>query len=471
MLLKSVTLKNTYCFSQLHIEFDYKKSLISVILADQGCGKTAVIKNIFHALSWFPARLKDMRYAGIVLADWEIKAGQRSASTEVCVQIAEEIGQLSEVDHVAATDLSLCHWQLFKNLNAQDVGMSRVETEQLEQLITRYQRTLKQDSLQTLPLLAYYPETRFVHEINLLNKNNPAQFNLHNAYELTAVPFTTFNRFFEWLREITDIENAKSAYYFQQLLGPSAQQMLNQQASSTFFHDALLQARTEQHSPCLHALKQSLCTVFPELSELYLVYEPKLQLMLEYQNQKYSFQQLPHHLKVWIALVGDIVRRLCLLNPLSLYPQQEGYGIVLIDQIDAELDSDACRSILSRLQHAFPQLQFIVSASDPAILENAEDYQCLRLKSNGIFPIELDAHWQQHQTHYLELAPVAEPHAPAETAEQLPETTALDHHAADQDVQQLFAQIQALNLTQQAALSRLLAEDNDRKSNIFYPEC
>lgn len=37
-------------------------------------------------------------------------------------------------------------------------------------------------------------------------------------------------------------------------------------------------------------------------------------------------------------MLGDIVRRMCLLNPLSLYPCIEGDGILMIDELDAQLD-------------------------------------------------------------------------------------------------------------------------------------
>ncbi len=64
--------------------------------------------------------------------------------------------------------------------------------------------------------------------------------------------------------------------------------------------------------------------VLPELTDLYLQYQPRLQLMVDYEDQTLPFQQLSNTTKTWIALVGDIARRLCLLNPLSLNPCLEG---------------------------------------------------------------------------------------------------------------------------------------------------
>ena len=78
-------------------------------------------------------------------------------------------------------------------------------------MVQLYQHAIKHDPMQGLPLIAYYPAERFVNEVNLLNKNNPLILQPGHAYEIAAIPFTTFTRFFEWLREISDIENAQSA--------------------------------------------------------------------------------------------------------------------------------------------------------------------------------------------------------------------------------------------------------------------
>src|SRR5690606_26342842 len=116
-------------------------------------------------------------------------------------------------------------------------------------------------------------------------------------------------------------------------------------------------AQAHLHAPNLTALKQALSLILPEVSQIYLKYQPKLQLMVTYQQQTFSFQQLPNSMRNWIALVGDIVRRLCLLNPNSLFPCQEGTGILLIDAIDHQLDQEMAAVILSRLHQAFPNLQ------------------------------------------------------------------------------------------------------------------
>lgn len=384
MKLESIRLKHTGLFSNLQVQFLYPHKPITLILGEQATGKTTLLKHIYQALSWFPARLKDSRTAGVVMLDQDILNSRIQSRIELSVKIPTEIGQLPEGSQSQESDASICTWKLYKTLNSQGIGISQAETQQLEELTALYQKAIKQDPLQGLPCIAYYPSDRFINEINLLSKNIPAVFQASSAYDVAAIPFTTFARFFEWFREISDIENAQSAQLLQHILDKFNAQSLQHLEQEIF------QTHAQLNSPNLQALKSSLNTVFPDITDIYLQYQPKLQLMLNYQGQNLSYQQLSNSMKKWIALVGDIVRRLCLLNPLSLYPCLEGEGIVLIDQIDTQLDQTLCREILPRLHLAFPRLQLIVTGNREELLEHAFDYQCLRLSNKQISPLVLE---------------------------------------------------------------------------------
>lgn len=64
--------------------------------------------------------------------------------------------------------------------------------------------------------------------------------------------------------------------------------------------------------------------------------------------------------KTLIALVSDIARRLVILNP-SLENPLNGYGIVLIDEIDLHLHPKWQQTIVQKLENTFPNIQFILS--------------------------------------------------------------------------------------------------------------
>ena len=463
MKLHSIQLRHCYHFADLKLDFNYHHKPITLILGDQGTGKTAIIKNIYQSLTWFSARAKDLRTAGVVMLDSDIMRSRMQSKIDVQVQFSPDIGLLEESANAQDKDVSMVSWQLYKTLNTSGIGHSKVETQQLEHMVNLYLTAIKQDPMLGLPMIAYYPTDRFVNEMNLLSKNNPAIFQNHSAYELAAIPYTTFSRFFEWFREVCDIENSQTAHLFQHILDnhqdhdsnqPPTTEVLNPEQEPPKFDlsQAIFQSRSQLHSPCLLALKSTLNKVFPELTDIYLEYLPKLQLLVNYQQQTIPFTQLNSTLRNWIALVGDVVRRLCLLNPNSLYPCLEGEGILLIDNVDAHLDALNTQNILERLNQAFPHVQIIVTGSNDDLLEYAEHYQCLRLANKSIQEIKLNESGLKFNEIYQELV-------------QSQQNNYLEPLEADEpiatSVQELFEQYQDLNDEQQIELMKLIIGDDN----------
>lgn len=451
MKIESVQLKHALHFADLKLKFNDKP--ITLILGDQGSGKTAILKFTYQALTWFAARYKDFRAAGVVMHDQDIMFTRLQSKIDIRVRIPNDIGTLTEASEPQDKALSYCDWQLYKTLNSHGIGTSKAETQQLENLVELYHNAIKHDQLQGLPLIAYYPAERFVNEMNIQSKNNPAVFQTSYAYEISTIPYTTFNRFFEWFREISDIENAQIAQLFQQLLSnPSVQKNRDND-----FLQQLVNAQKQMNAPSLDALKQALNTVIPALDDIYIQYQPKLQLMVSYQDKIMLYQQLSNSVKNWIALVGDIVRRLCLLNPNSLYPCLEGDGILLIDAIDHQLDQNTSQVILQRLHQAFPRLQIIATGNRTELLEHAAEYQCLKLENKQIFDMQLQPLQDKFDTIYENLV----------FNEEVIETDSLlEPEVESITPQTLLQQIQQhLSTEQQTELRQLMDQSDDTSSS------
>jgi len=401
MHIQALQLKHTLHFFDIQLQFNYPQCPVTLILGNQGTGKTTLLRFSYQALTWFAARYRDSRAAGLVMQDQDIMQNRLQSKIDIQIGFPEEMGSLPESSQSEPANLQSCSWQIYKTLNSQGLGFSKAETSQLESVLSLYHKARLHDPLLGLPLIAYYPAERFTNEVNLLNKNNPAILQSAHAYEITAIPFTTFARFFEWFREISDIENAQSAKLMDQILARALQQPEDIRGDE--LARQIEKAQAHLHAPNLTALKQALSLILPEVSQIYLKYQPKLQLMVTYQQQTFSFQQLPNSIRNWIALVGDIVRRLCLLNPNSLFPCQEGTGVLLIDAIDHQLDQEMAAVILSRLHQAFPNLQIIATGNRPELLEQAQGFQCLKLENKQLHPIHLESMKTQFDQIYAEL--------------------------------------------------------------------
>ncbi|MCO8060959.1 ATP-binding protein [Acinetobacter lwoffii] len=401
MHIQAFQLKHTLHFSDIQLQFNYPQCPVTLILGNQGTGKTTLLRFSYQALTWFAARYRDSRAAGLVMQDQDIMQNRLQSKIDIRIGFPEEMGSLPESSQSEPANLQSCSWQIYKTLNSQGLGFSKAETSQLESMLSLYHKARLHDPLLGLPLIAYYPAERFTNEVNLLSKNNPAILQSAHAYEIAAIPFTTFARFFEWFREISDIENAQSAKVMNQILARALQQPENSRGDE--LARQIEKAQAHLHAPNLTALKQALSLILPEVSQIYLKYQPKLQLMVTYQQQTFSFQQLPNSIRNWIALVGDIVRRLCLLNTNSLFPCQEGTGVLLIDAIDHQLDQEMAAVILSRLHQAFPNLQIIATGNRPELLEQAQGFQCLKLENKQLHPIHLESMKTQFDQIYAEL--------------------------------------------------------------------
>lgn len=450
MKIESVQLKHALHFADLKLKFNDKP--ITLIMGDQGSGKTAILKFTYQALTWFAARYKDFRAAGVVMHDQDIMFTRLQSKIDIRVRIPNDIGTLTEASEPQDKALSYCDWQLYKTLNSHGIGTSKAETQQLENLVELYQNAIKHDQLQGLPLIAYYPAERFVNEMNIQSKNNPAVFQTSHAYEISTIPYTTFNRFFEWFREISDIENSQIAQLFQQLVSnPSVHKNRDND-----FLQQLVNAQKQMNAPSLDALKQALNTVIPALDDIYIQYQPKLQLMVSYQDKIMLYQQLSNSVKNWIALIGDIVRRLSLLNPNSLYPCLEGDGILLIDAIDHQLDQNISQVILQRLHQAFPRLQIIATGNRTELLEHAAEYQCLKLENKQIFDMQLQPLQDKFDMIYENLV----------FNEEVIETDSLlEPEVESVTPQTLLQQIrQYLSAEQQSELRRLMDQSDDTSS-------
>ena len=379
MKVESIQLRSVTNFTNIQLNFNYQKKPITLIFGEQGVGKTTIIKCIYQSLTWFSARYKDIRTAGVVMSDQDITQNSTQAKIDIGIRFSSEIGSFAETANHADQDPQHCNWQLYKTLSDNHLSVSRAHTEQLEQLISLYRKAIEKDELQGLPLIAYYPTDRFIHEVNLLNKNNPLIFQATSAYDYTAMSCTTFTRFFEWFREITDIENAQTSQLLQHIL--QDQQSMEPEIDLS---QHLLNVYSQMHAPNSYALKTAIYTVLPEITNIELNFQPKLQMTVTYKGKVMSFQQLPNSIRNTFALVGDIVRRLCILNPNSLFPCLEGEGVLLIDQINHHLDETTASTFLSKLHQAFPHLQIIATTSQNTLLNDAADFQCLRLDNQQV---------------------------------------------------------------------------------------
>lgn len=99
------------------------------------------------------------------------------------------------------------------------------------------------------------------------------------------------------------------------------------------------------------------------------VEEDPLRLTVKKAGARISLQQLSDGERAFIALLGDLVRRLALANP-ELEDPLAGHGVVLIDELELHLHPRWQREVVEKLRTSFPNIQFIATTHSPFIIQS-----------------------------------------------------------------------------------------------------
>ncbi|MCG9873740.1 MAG: AAA family ATPase [Leptospiraceae bacterium] len=102
-------------------------------------------------------------------------------------------------------------------------------------------------------------------------------------------------------------------------------------------------------------------------------------LFLDKNGEEFNLDQLSDGEKNFIAIIGDIARRLTIGNPNSSDPLNET-GIVIIDEIDLHLHPKWQRIVAENLTKVFPNCQFILSTHSPQVISH--------IKPESLFLVE-----------------------------------------------------------------------------------
>lgn len=127
--------------------------------------------------------------------------------------------------------------------------------------------------------------------------------------------------------------------------------------------------------PQLNAVRSAVNKFMPDFSNLRVQRKPRLHMAIDKLGSTLSVSQLSQGEKSLMALVGDIARRLALMNP-SLKNPLEGAGVVLIDEVDLHRHPQWQRRLIQQLTETFPNCQFILTTHSPLVISDTKDVLC-----------------------------------------------------------------------------------------------
>ncbi|QBJ78382.1 AAA family ATPase [Aquitalea sp. USM4] len=339
-------------------------SNVTVLIGNNGAGKTSILKSLATSLSWFVARLRSDKGAGSPIPEEVILNGAASAAVHVAI-----------LDHGV-----FFQWTLARSRPGKKAEHSS-SLHDTARLADKYRTSLTADEHASLPLIAFYPVERVVLDIPLKIKEKHSFLQL-DGYDNSLNQGVDFRRFFEWFREREDSENEAAVpdEVLEQL-----QKVIAHTRNEAIWKE-LQKINASAKDRQLTAVRTAIEMFMPGFSNLKVRRRPRLHMSIDKDGETLNVLQLSQGEKSLMALVGDIARRLAMMNP-TLENPLHGDGIVLIDEVDMHLHPQWARTIIARLTSTFPNCQFVLTTHSPLVISDCKDVLVYALDNGELTPV------------------------------------------------------------------------------------
>ncbi|WP_248743257.1 MULTISPECIES: AAA family ATPase [unclassified Pseudomonas] len=337
-------------------------SNVTVFVGINGAGKTTLLKALTTCLSWLIARIRTRKGNGSHIAEEDIRNETPAAIVSIAVAEPAHPRVSPESDPDEEDDVFV--WGMS---HSKQEGKTALHSslEDVNLLADHYRALLTADDSASLPLIAYYPVERSVLEIPLKIKSGQT-FDQLAGYDDSLKHSTDFRRFFEWFREREDSENESGIS--DSALNEIAQKLGAESEAWKTLSNLKASSRDSQ----LTAVRSTIAAFMPGFTNLRIQRQPRLHMAIDKDGVTFNVAKLSQGEKSMLALVGDIARRLAMMNP-SLDNPLHGEGIVLIDEVDLHLHPEWQLNLIQRLSKTFPNCQFVLTTQSPLVIADAKE--------------------------------------------------------------------------------------------------
>ncbi|MCD9479170.1 retron Ec78 anti-phage system effector ATPase PtuA [Photobacterium phosphoreum] len=380
LTLSSLELIDYRRFKSLDIHFNEN---ITVIIGDNGAGKTSIADAISKILSWLNNNLEKVDVSGKPIKNSDIHVESKEYS---------EVTSKFKFDGNNTFEATLGNTVLGYN------GDSPTDVVDIKQVANMYKSTAKNPSV-NIPLLAFYSVERSDFSLSSTISEKASGDRVSNRFSdlKTALDgsgkLEDFSKLYIELVNLAKGEESKEVRDLKTQIS-NLQDIIHdvyagQEPPENDAFNAKLLAKKEELTSLLKTkpsakyqrhlkfVNNAIETLVPDVKNLEVDRSSgKARLLVENFGNKVNITQLSQGQKMLVALAGDLARRLVKLNPDSEAPL-DGHGIVVIDEIELHLHPKWQQEILIGLQTTFPNLQLIVTTHSPQILSTV-DNQCIR---------------------------------------------------------------------------------------------
>lgn len=375
--LSKLKLRNFRRFKEFEILFEPN---VTVIIGENGTGKSSIIDSIAKSLSWLAAFLEKENNNGKKITPSDINNDNAVLSSQI-----ETFYQL---DPLNKFELSL------SKAKQEEQQRSDSQLESIRVLAKAYRTVSSQTNDIDYPFLAYYGVERS--NITVNNKqSNTIDRNRIVAYRGAFDDKSKLIDISNWFIQIDNLSKSEHARILQEKL-TNIQQLLDstndknirkslkilKKSKEEEYQNAILDNSLNEYTHTREQLNTIIAKLIPNVSELRVDRSSgQDELVLSSFNQTVSINQLSHGQKSILSMIVDIVYRLTTLNPHKRDPLS-AQGIVLIDEIELHLHPQWQQTIIDNLCDIFPNIQFIITTHSPYVLSTV-DVKSIRILKEG----------------------------------------------------------------------------------------
>ncbi|MFW2080140.1 AAA family ATPase [Acinetobacter guillouiae] len=352
---------------------------LTVFIGENGVGKTSLLNAIQKNLSWFTAAILKENTNGERIVDKEINNQAKMNGYVSYLNCVFKIG----------SDYGI-HGQLVREPRG---ITSDLKTDVMEyRKFGRNIRDLIAFGKVDLPLFVFYDIERFKLNPNSKEVDTAGGiFYQLDGYDRSSKSKVTVEIFIDWLIKLLKTSNVvintperlKIKSQVDNLIKAGANNKEN--SLNELYEDLVLtlklypddEAKSESKKT-IKILEKLFRRIYPNLIQIQLINDDdgvdKVTIQLD--NEIILFNQFSDGQRVLFGLLGDIARRLILLNSFEDNPLK-GRGIVLIDEIELHLHPSWQQKIILILRKSFPNIQFIITTHSPHVITTVEP-ECIR---------------------------------------------------------------------------------------------
>lgn len=343
--LKRLALRNFRCFTDCEVDFHPR---LTVLVADNGRGKTAILDAAGIALGLFVDTLSGMhQWHGFEQSDVHRHPGNGAMEPVLPVSLTAEAQFWDDVVRWARVRKSMSSGA---RTTTKDVGKLRGVALSLREQLDTFAAG-EHSTPPLLPVVAFYGTGRLWSEHRL------------TKVKRTAEP-TTKGRLMGYL----DCLSSSSSF-------KTFEDWYEKTATAVGAPESRLYARDERPELLLSAVREAVRPMLEPTGWQVLDWDkPRRRLVVEHaQHGSLPLDALSDGVRNMIALVADLAHRCVRLNPhLGDAAPRETPGILLIDEVDMHLHPRWQQLVVDQLRRTFPAMQMVVSTHSPHVLSTVD---------------------------------------------------------------------------------------------------